>query len=126
MLNAAVVGLGWWGKQIVTCLADSEKINVVRAVDVNLEGARDFAAAHGVELGASYDDALADPAIDSVILVTPHLLHEEQVLAAAAAGKFSRWGEPKNLLPQRQPPMQQRRRPEKRGFFQGEGGGFDA
>jgi len=87
MLNAAVVGLGWWGKQIVTCLADSDRIDVVRGVDVNLETARDFAAAHGLELGDSYDDVLADPAVDAVILVTPHLLHEEQVLAATAAGK---------------------------------------
>ncbi len=87
MLNAAIVGLGWWGKQIVTCLAESEKIDIVRAVDVNLDAARDFAASHGLDLGSSYEDALTDPSIDAVILVTPHLLHEEQVLAAAGAGK---------------------------------------
>ncbi len=84
MLNAAIVGLGWWGKQIVTCLAESEKIDIVRAVDVNLDAARDFAASHGLDLGSSYEDVLTDPSIDAVILVTPHLLHEEQVLAAAA------------------------------------------
>ncbi|MCZ6511942.1 MAG: Gfo/Idh/MocA family oxidoreductase [Alphaproteobacteria bacterium] len=87
MLNAAIVGLGWWGKQIVTCLAESEKIDIVSAVDVNLDAARDFAASHGLDLGSSYEDVLTDPSIDAVILVTPHLLHEEQVLAAAAAGK---------------------------------------
>lgn len=87
MLNAAIVGLGWWGKQIVTCLAESEKIDIVRAVDVNLDAARDFAASHGLDLGSSYEDVLTDLSIDAVILVTPHLLHEEQVLAAAAAGK---------------------------------------
>jgi len=87
MLNAAVIGLGWWGKQIVTCLADSDKINTVRAVDVDIEGVREFAAAHDLDVGSSYEDVLADPAVDAVILVTPHLLHEEQVLAAAASGK---------------------------------------
>jgi len=87
MLNAAVVGLGWWGKQIVTCLEGSEKIAVTRAVDVNLDAARDFAAVRGIALGDSYEDVLADDAVDAVILVTPHALHEEQVLAAAAAGK---------------------------------------
>lgn len=87
MLNAAVIGLGWWGKQIVTCLSDSEKIAVRRGVDVNLDDARDFAGAQGFDLGDSYDDVLADDDIDAVILVTPHALHEEQVLAAAAAGK---------------------------------------
>ncbi len=87
MLNAAVVGLGWWGKQIVSCLEGSEKIAVTRAVDVNLDAARDFAAVRGISLGDSYEDVLADDAVDAVILVTPHALHEEQVLAAAAAGK---------------------------------------
>lgn len=87
MLNAAVVGLGWWGKQIVTSLADSERIAVKRGVDVNLDGVRDFAALHDLAIGDSYDDVLADDGIDAVILVTPHALHEEQVLAAAAAGK---------------------------------------
>ena len=87
MLNAVVVGLGWWGKQIVSCLEGSEKIAVTRAVDVNLDAARDFAAVRGISLGDSYEDALADDAVDAVILVTPHALHEEQVLAAAAAGK---------------------------------------
>ncbi len=87
MLNAAIIGLGWWGKQIVTCLADSDKINVTSAVDVDHNAVADFAAAHDLPLSNSYDDALVDPAVDAVILVTPHLLHEEQVLAAAAAGK---------------------------------------
>ena len=87
MLNAAVIGLGWWGKQIVTCLADSDRIAVRRGVDVNLDDARGFAAVHGFDVGDSYDDVLADDDIDAVILVTPHALHEEQVLAAAAAGK---------------------------------------
>ena len=87
MLNAAVVGLGWWGKQIVTCLTDSDTIAVRRGVDVNLDDARDFAASRGFDVGDSYEDVLADPDIDAVILVTPHALHEEQVLAAAAAGK---------------------------------------
>ncbi len=87
MLNAAVVGLGWWGKQIVTCLDDSEKINVTRGVDVSLEGLTDFAGTRGIELGDSYEEVLADDSVDAVVLVTPHALHEEQVLAAAAAGK---------------------------------------
>lgn len=87
MLNAAVIGLGWWGKQIVTSLSGSDVIAVRRGVDVNLDGVRDFAAKQNFDLGDSYDDVLVDKDIDAVILVTPHALHEEQVLAAAAAGK---------------------------------------
>ena len=87
MLNAAVIGLGWWGKQIVTSLSGSDVIAVRRGVDVNLDGVRDLAAKQNFDLGDSYDDVLADKDIDAVILVTPNALHEEQVLAAAAAGK---------------------------------------
>ena len=87
MLNVAVVGLGWWGKQIVSSLKDSKTINVVRGVDINLDSVRDFANTHGLKIDNSYDQVLIDPNIDAVILVTPHLLHEEQVLAAAEANK---------------------------------------
>lgn len=38
-------------------------------------------------LGTSYQDVLDDPAIDAVILATPHTRHREQVEAAAACGK---------------------------------------
>ena len=87
MLNAAVVGLGWWGKQIVSSLKDSKKINVSRGVDINVDSVQEFADVHGLKIDNSYDQVLIDPNIDAVILVTPHLLHEEQVLAAAAANK---------------------------------------
>ncbi|HCP00665.1 MAG TPA: hypothetical protein DIT35_04150 [Rhodospirillaceae bacterium] len=87
MLKAAVVGLGWWGKQIVTSLESSEKINVTHGFDVNLDAVRDFAEPRGIMLCDSYDNALANDNIDAVILATPHALHEGQVLSAAAARK---------------------------------------
>ena len=87
MLRAAVVGLGWWGKQIVASLQGSERIAVVRGVDVAPGGLARFAGDRGLRLDDRYDAVLRDPAIDAVIVATPHGLHEEQVLAAAAAGK---------------------------------------
>lgn len=87
MLKAAVVGLGWWGRQIVECLDRGDRIEVVQGVDVDLDAARDFARAKGLALTDSYEEVLASADVDAVILVTPHALHEEQVLAAAAAGK---------------------------------------
>ena len=87
MLSAAIVGLGWWGKQIVTCLAESDKIRIVRGVDVDAASVREFADDHGLALVEDYQTVLDDPAIDAVILATPHGLHERQVLDAAEAGK---------------------------------------
>lgn len=87
MLKAAVVGLGWWGKTIVEGLAGSEKLRVVRAVGNVNPAAADYARAHGLAYSTRYEDALADPAVDTVILCTPNLQHVDQVVRAAAAGK---------------------------------------
>ena len=46
-----------------------------------------FAQAQGVTLHRTYEQALADPAVQAVVLATPHSLHSPQVIAAAAAGK---------------------------------------
>jgi predicted dehydrogenase len=87
MLKAAVVGLGWWGKQITTCLKGSQHIRVTHAVDVAPATVADFAREHRVQLTASFDEVLADRAVEAVVVATPHSQHEAQVLKAAAAGK---------------------------------------
>jgi predicted dehydrogenase len=87
MIRIAVVGLGWWGKQIVTCLADSERFRVVAGHDVNPSATAGFAAECGLDLAASFDDVLRRTDVDAVAIVTPHAQHEAQVLAALAAGK---------------------------------------
>jgi predicted dehydrogenase len=86
MLAAAIVGLGWWGRTIARELADSAKIRLAAAVTGSAAG-RESARALGLAATADYREALADPAIDAVILCTPHSLHAAQVLQAAAAGK---------------------------------------
>ena len=88
MINAAVVGLGWWGKQIVTSLhGKSDKIAVVRGVEVNPEPVTEFLNEKGIPLYTDFQQALDDPGIDAVILTLPHSIHEEMLLRAVAAGK---------------------------------------
>jgi predicted dehydrogenase len=87
MIRAAIVGLGWWGRTIVRRLDGSDRLRLVRAVDVKPEAAAPFAAERGLPLSARLDDALGDPEVTAVILATPHSLHKSQALAAAAAGK---------------------------------------
>ena len=88
MINAAMVGLGWWGKTVVESAAGSDAIRFVagasRTVSPELEA---FAKANGLKLAGKYEDLLADPGIDAVVLATPHSLHSAQVIAAAAAKK---------------------------------------
>jgi predicted dehydrogenase len=46
-----------------------------------------FAADQKLTLYKTYEDALADPNVDAVVLATPHSLHMPQVIAAAQAKK---------------------------------------
>ena len=86
MLNAAVIGLGWWGKELVRSVQDSSKfIRFSRAVTLQPEQSREFAAKTGLAVGISYEEVLADPKIDAVVLATPHTLHRRQVEAVLEA-----------------------------------------
>ncbi len=88
MLNTAIVGLGWWGKRLVEAARDfGAPISFLRGVSLEPDTVRDFAAEHQIALGTSFDEVLADPKIQAVILATPHSKHRAQVEAAAAAGK---------------------------------------
>ncbi|MBT3989564.1 MAG: Gfo/Idh/MocA family oxidoreductase [Rhodospirillaceae bacterium] len=88
MLNTAIVGLGWWGRHIVTTLqGKSDKIRFSRAVDIAPESTADIAEAAGLTVSADLADVLNDADIEAVVLATPHSLHEEQIIAAAKAGK---------------------------------------
>ena len=87
MIHAAIAGLGRWGRRLVEASIGHERLKIVRAVEPELEGAQDFCAEHRLELTASLDAVLADPAIDAVLLATPHSLHPAQVMACAAADK---------------------------------------
>src|ERR1700716_1093380 len=87
MLNAAIIGLGWWGQRLVQAAQGSGLIRFVRAVTLEPEVAREFATKHGLAVGTSFEEVLADPAIEAVVLATPHTRHRAQVEAAAAARK---------------------------------------
>jgi predicted dehydrogenase len=90
MLNVAVVGMGWWGKIIVPQLKKNRKLQVNKVVETNpasVVALADFATQHQVEIVTDFQAVLKDPAIQGVVLCTPHTLHTEQIIAAANAGK---------------------------------------
>ncbi len=88
MIDAAIVGLGRWGRTLVEAVQGaSSRLRFTRAV-VRRPGAHlDFVAKHGLAIADDLATALTDPSIDAVVLATPHSLHCGQILAAAAAGK---------------------------------------
>src|SRR3981189_2602322 len=88
MIRAAIVGLGRWGGSLVTSVqGKSDDIRFVAAHTRTRATAEDFCRDQAVPLADSYEQILADPDVDAVVLATPHTQHEQQVLQAAAAGK---------------------------------------
>jgi predicted dehydrogenase len=89
MINAAIVGLGWWGKTLVESLADgSDAMRFValstRTMSPDVEA---FAKQYKLRVLDSYEAVLADKSIDAVVLATPPSGHMKQIVAAATAGK---------------------------------------
>ena len=89
MINAAMIGLGWWGKTLVEAVQGvSGDIQFVAAASrTQSDDYKAFCASHGLTFHQTYEQALADPNVTAVVLATPHSLHSPQVIAAAQAGK---------------------------------------
>ena len=87
MIRIGIIGLGWWGKQIVTCLAGTPRFKVVAGCDIDHNMAAPFARSHGLDLVMDYKELLKRSDLDAIAVVTPHALHEEMAVAAFTAGK---------------------------------------
>jgi predicted dehydrogenase len=88
MIDAAIIGLGRWGKNIVEAAqGKSKRLRFIRGISKEPELVRDFAAAKGFELSTEFEEAVADPRVQAVFLATPHSFHVRQISAVAAARK---------------------------------------
>jgi predicted dehydrogenase len=88
MINAAIVGLGRWGRSLVSSVAGKTgDIRFVLAATRTRSSAEDFCREKQLTLVDRYEDILRHPEIDAVVLATPHSQHEAQALAAAVARK---------------------------------------
>jgi predicted dehydrogenase len=82
-----LVGCGWWGA--VHGLALKRQGGRIRRyyASRNVAHARDFARRFDGQAFDSVDDALADPAVDAVVIALPHDLQPEMGERALRAGK---------------------------------------
>src|SRR6266849_2989421 len=89
MINAAVVGLGVWGKTMVESLAGGSDVMRFVALQTRTTSpdVEAFAKQHSLRLAENYEAVLADPKVDAVVLATPPSGHMHQITAAANAGK---------------------------------------
>jgi predicted dehydrogenase len=89
MINAAIVGLGWWGKTLVEAVQhDSTDVHFVAGTTRTMTpDVRAFAEAQQFHLADSFEELLEKRNVDAIVLATPHSMHAAQVIAAAAAKK---------------------------------------
>jgi predicted dehydrogenase len=88
MIDAAIVGLGRWGKAIIESVqGKSARLRFVRGVCEEPQQLAAFAASHCFEIGGDIREAIADPRVQAVVLATPHLCHVDQIVEAARLGK---------------------------------------
>lgn len=90
MINALIVGLGGWGQTLVNAVqGKSDKITFTHGLTrTSSDEAKAYAKEKGFELlTCSYEEAVARDDIDAVVLASPHSIHADQVVVAAAAGK---------------------------------------
>src|SRR3954462_7239901 len=87
-VRAAIVGMGTWGQNLVNSVqGKSEVIRFTAGATRTPARAEEFSRRHGIAMQASFEAVLADPAVDAVVLATPHSMHCQQIIAAARAGK---------------------------------------
>jgi predicted dehydrogenase len=88
MIRAAILGLGRWGRSLVVSVqAKSRDIQFIAAHTRTRATVEDFCRDKALRFVDTYAEILADPAINAVVLATPHSQHAEQVMQAAAARK---------------------------------------
>ncbi len=87
MIDAAIVGLGWWGQNLVNSVRDSKVIRFTTAQTRTEATAAGFCAEAGLRWVPSLDAILNDTTIKAVVFATPHSQHTDQVIQAAASGK---------------------------------------
>jgi predicted dehydrogenase len=87
-VSLAVVGFGRWGKVLVDSVqGKSDKVRFVAAVGRDPARIAADAEARGMRAFATLEAMLADPAVDGVVIASPHSQHAVQIEAVAVAGK---------------------------------------
>jgi len=86
-VKLASVGLGWWGEVLANAALDSGEAEIVSCFARGEEGRNAFAATFGCKSPSSFDELLADPDVQGVLIATSHQSHRPLIEQAAAAGK---------------------------------------
>jgi predicted dehydrogenase len=87
-VRVAVVGLGYWGPNLLRNLVETETAEVVRICDARSERLVPFARRYpAVATSTRYADVLADDGVEAVVIATPVQTHFRLASSALRAGK---------------------------------------
>lgn len=87
-VRVAVVGLGYWGPNLVRNLHAIREADVALLCDSRADVLAEIAQRYpGIARTARFDDVLAHPGIDAVAIATPVSSHHRLAAAALSAGK---------------------------------------
>src|SRR4051812_23384896 len=87
-LRVGVVGLGYWGPNLLRVLSEMDAVDVTWICDLDAERLGRYGRRHHVaRTTTSYDQLLADPELDAIFIATPVFTHFELAAAALRAGK---------------------------------------
>jgi len=84
-IGVAVVGAGYWGKNLIRNFRDHDAFDLRWVVDSS--PSQNFLAIGGEQFSTSIDDALDDPLVSAVAVATPPDCHVDHALRAITRGK---------------------------------------
>ena len=89
-IGVGVVGLGYWGPNLLRVLSEMTGVKVRTICDVNAERLERFSRRYpSVATTQRFDDLLEDPQIDAVVIATPVFTHYEMAGRCLDAGKHT-------------------------------------
>ncbi|HEX3832881.1 MAG TPA: Gfo/Idh/MocA family oxidoreductase [Solirubrobacteraceae bacterium] len=87
-LSMAVVGMGYWGPNLIRNLHELSQVKELWACDLRADRLESITRRFPATRATSrYDQVLEDPSIDAVLLATPISTHHRLATAALRAGK---------------------------------------
>jgi myo-inositol 2-dehydrogenase / D-chiro-inositol 1-dehydrogenase len=87
MIGFCLIGGGFIGPLHAANIAAHPAARLAWVIDLDIAAAEKLAARHGAHASADLDAALADPAVDAVMICTPPRTHAALIERAARAGK---------------------------------------
>ncbi len=88
MIGIGLVGYGYWGPNLARCVSESAGCRLAAVADASEKSRERAGQRHPyAQLYKGWEEMLADPAVDAVLIATPVRTHYDIAAAALAAGK---------------------------------------